>query len=192
MPPVYLLQRIGDLADRGLGPGRIDSQCQQIVAKPGLIRPAAGRASGRGRTRQLGQGGVDDGLIPICPQLFQFGQLLGSHAAVLDLEYLDLLILFDLVLVHPDDGLDTGIDTGLGARGGLLDTQLGNTFADGLRHTAVLGDLGDVGTRPLRELIGQPFHVIRTRPRVDRPGGARLLLQHELGVAGDAGREVGG
>ena len=41
------------------------------------------------------------------------------------------------------------------------------------------------------ELMGQPLHVIRTAPRVDRPGGAGLLLQQQLGVAGDAGREVG-
>ena len=44
----------------------------------------------------------------------------------------------------------------------------------------------------LRQLMGQPLHVVRPTPRVDRPGGAGLLLQQQLGVAGDAGRKVGG
>ncbi len=39
--------------------------------------------------------------------------------------------------------------------------------------------------------MGQPFDVIRTAPRVDRTCGAGLLLQQQLGVAGDARREVG-
>ena len=39
---------------------------------------------------------------------------------------------------------------------------------------------------------GEPLHVGRAGPRVDDPGRARLLLEHELGVAGDARREVGG
>ena len=70
--------------------------------------------------------------------------------------------------------------------------SFGNAVADGLRHAAVLGDLGDVGTGPLRQPIGQPLHVVGARPGIDRPGGAGLLLQHQLGVAGDPGGEVGG
>src|ERR1700752_432683 len=54
----------------------------------------------------------------------------GSPPALLDLEYLDLLILFDLVLVDPDHPLGPGIDAGLGARGGFLDAQLGDTVVD--------------------------------------------------------------
>ena len=153
---------------------------------------SAGAAVGGGRATQLGQGGIDRGLVPACPQLLQFGQLLGAHPAVLDLEYLDLLVLVDLVLVDPDHRLNTGIDAGLGARGRLLDAQLGDAVVDGLRHAAVLGDLRDVGTRPLRQLMGQPLHVVGAAPGVDRPRGARLLLQHQLGVAGDPGGEVGG
>ena len=144
------------------------------------------------RTGQLGQGGVDRRLVPAGPQLHEFGQLFGAHPGVLDLEYLDLLVLFDLVLVDPDHRLLTGVDAGLGARRRLLDPQLGDALADGLSHAAVLGDLGDVGPRPLRELMSQPLHVIGAAPGVNRPRGARLLLQHQLGVAGDPGGEVGG
>ena len=185
--PVDLLQRIGDLADGGLGPRRVDGQRQQVVAQPVLTaRPwhrgpvnSASAASTAASSRSARS----------CSQL---GDLLGAHPAVLDLEHLDLVVLVDLVLVDADHRLLAGVDAGLGARGRLLDAQLRDAVVDGLRHAAVLGHLGDVRAGPLGELMGQPLHVVRAAPRVDRPGGARLLLQQQLGVAGDAGREVGG
>ena len=41
------------------------------------------------------------------------------------------------------------------------------------------------------QLVGQPLDVVAAAPRVDDAAGAGLLLQEELGVAGDAGGEVG-
>ena len=43
----------------------------------------------------------------------------------------------------------------------------------------------------LGEVRGEPLDVGGAGPRVDHPGGAGLLLEHQLGVAGDPGREVG-
>ena len=112
--------------------GRVDGQRQQVVAESILAGPTVGC----GGTRQLGQRGFDCRLVPTCPQLFEFGQLLGTHPAVLDLEDLDLLILFDLVLVDPDHRLGAGVDAGLSPRGGFFDAQLRNTVVDGLGHAA--------------------------------------------------------
>ena len=55
VPPVHLLQRIGDLADGGLGPGGVDRQRQQVVAQAVLAgRTVSARGPGqfgqRGRT----------------------------------------------------------------------------------------------------------------------------------------------
>jgi hypothetical protein len=60
------------------------------------------------------------------------------------------VILVNLVLVHPDHGLRTGVDAGLGARGGLLDAQLRDAVADGLGHAAVFVHLFDMGACALR------------------------------------------
>ena len=96
-----------------------------------------------------------------------------------------------LILVDADDRLLAGVDPSLSPRSGILDPQLRDALADRLRHTAELLHLGDVRTRPVRQLVSQPLHVLRTDPRVDRPGRRRLLLQQRLGVASDARGEVG-
>ena len=173
------LQRIGDLADGGVRPRGVDGELQQISVTVG-------------RLGQLGQRGVDGGLVALGAQLLQLGELLGAHPAVLDLEHLDLVVLVDLVLVDADHRLLAGVDAGLGARRRLLDAQLRDAVVDGLRHAAVLVHLADVGADPLGELMGEPLHVVRAAPRVDRPGGAGLLLQQQLGIARDPGGEVGG
>ena len=62
---------------------------------------------------------------------------------------------------------------------------------DRLGHAAGRLDLLDVRPRLRRQLVGEPLDVVAAAPRVDHPGRARLLLEEQLGVAGDAGREVG-
>ena len=95
------------------------------------------------------------------------------------------------VLVDADDRLAPGVDAGLGAGGRLLDPQLRQPLVDRPGHAAGLLDLGDVAPRAAGEVVGEPLDVGAAAPRVDDLGRARLLLQQELGVAGDAGREVG-
>ena len=50
----------------------------------------------------------------------------------------------------------------------------------------------DVRPRAARQVVGEPLDVVAAAPRVDHLGGAGLLLQQQLGVAGDPGGEVGG
>ena len=96
-----------------------------------------------------------------------------------------------LVLVDADHRLLAGIDPGLRLGRGLLDAQLWHAGLDGLGHAAELLDLLDMTPGLRSEIAREPLDVIRAAPGIDDAGGAALLLQEELGVAGDARREVG-
>ena len=52
-------------------------------------------------------------------------------------------------------------------------------------------DLFDVRPRFRREIGSEALDVIGAAPRIDDAGGAGFLLQNNLGVAGDARREIG-
>ena len=96
-----------------------------------------------------------------------------------------------LVLVDADHRLLAGIDAGLGLGRGFLDAQLRYAGLDRLRHAAELLDLLDVAPGLGGEIARQPLDIIRAAPGIDDAGGAALLLQEQLGVAGDARGEVG-
>ena len=130
--------------------------------------------------------------VPRGAQLLQLRLLLREHVGVVDAQHLDRLVGLDPVLVHADHRLPAGVDAGLGAGRGLLDAQLRDAVVDRLRHAAVLGDLLDVRPGAAGQVVGQLLHVGRAAPRVDDPRRPRLLLQQQLGVAGDPGGEVGG
>ncbi len=61
---------------------------------------------------------------------------------------------------------------------------------DRLGHPAGLLGLGDVRPGPLGEVVGEPLDVVAAGPRVDDVRRPALLLEQELGVAGDPRREV--
>ncbi len=69
--------------------------------------------------------------------------------------------------------------------------SFGSDGLDRARHAAEFLDLVDVAPGPRREIVREPFDIERTAPRIDHPRGAALPLQHDLGVAGDAGGEIG-
>ena len=48
-----------------------------------------------------------------------------------------------------------------------------------------------MGERLAGQLVGQVLDVVGTGPGIDHPGGAGFLLQEELGLTGNPGREVG-
>src|SRR5262249_42116990 len=77
-------------------------------------------------------------------------------------------------------------DTGLAARGGLLDAQLGHPGLDGLRHAAELLDLVDDAEGLGRQCVGERLHEVRPAPGIDHLGDPRLELEDELGVAAEA------
>ena len=102
-----------------------------------------------------------------------------------------MLLVGEPVGVDADHRLGAGVDPGLGAGRRLLDAHLGDALLDRLGHAAGLLGLEDVRPGPLGEVVGEPLDVVGAGPRVDDAGGAALLLQQQLGVAGDPGREVG-
>ena len=179
---VDVLEGVADLPHRRLGARGIDREGEQVAL------------TSVGGVRKRVEGGVDVGLIALGPQLIELRQLGGTDLGVLDLEDLDVVFLVGrkAVLVDTDDRLLTRINAGLGAGGGLLDTQLRDASLDRSGHTAHLLDLGDVRHCLVCQFIGEPLDMVAAAPRVDSAGRAALLLQEQLGVAGDARREVGG
>ena len=126
VPPVHLLQGVGDLADGGLGAGRVHGERQQVALQAAAARAALGRAGQRAQRVLAG------GLVALLAQPPQLVDLLGAHRGVVDLEHVDLLVGLDPVLVDADDRLASGVDAGLGAGRGLLDAELGDARVDGL------------------------------------------------------------
>ena len=151
------------------------------------------------RARRTAVGGVRERLegaayvvvVALRAQPLELGDLLAVDVVVVDLEDVELVLGGEPVGVDADDLLRAGVDPGLGARRGLLDAHLRDALLDGLGHAARLLGLLDVRPGPLGEVVGEPLHVVGAGPRVDGARGAALLLEQQLGVAGDARREVG-
>ena len=112
------------------------------------------------------------------------------YRSVVDFENFDLRFVLRPVFVDADHRLRAGIDAGLRARGGLLDTKLRQRRLDRPRHSADFLDLADVGPGLRRQFMRQPLDIERPAPRIDHARGAGLALQDDLRIAGDAGREV--
>ncbi len=184
VPAEHPFQRVGDLPHGRLGAGGVHGQLEQVVLQAGRGMPG-----GLGERVERARHGLG---VAFGPEAGQLGELLGAYGAVVDLEHVDGLVAVGPVLVHPDHRLPAGVDAGLRACGGLLDAQLGQPRLDGPRHPAGRLDLLDVGPGALGEVVGEAFDVVGAAPRVDHLRGAGLLLQQQLGVAGDAGGEVGG
>ncbi|GAA3310010.1 hypothetical protein GCM10020295_75970 [Streptomyces cinereospinus] len=179
--PYTFFQGVGDLSDGGFGAGGVHGEFQQVA-----VAVAVGGA-GEGVECVLA-----GGLVAFRAQPSQLFDLLGAYGGVVDLQDLDLLVGRGAVLVHADHGLAAGVDAGLGAGRGLLHAQFGDAGVDGLGHAAGLFDFLDVLPGPPRQVVGQLLDVGAAAPGVDDPCGAGLLLDEQLGVAGDAGGEVGG
>ena len=184
MATIHLLQRVADLSHGGPGPSRVYRESQQVG-----VFGTDGPVGACGQRFQCTPAGL---VVPVGPQPFQPGDLGGPHFGVVHLQHLDALLTVHLVAVHPHHGLGAGVDAGLGAGGGLLDAHLGDSGLDGLGHATSGLHLADVLPGPLGQVVGEPLHVVRAAPGVGHPAGARLVLQQELGVAGDPGGEIGG
>ena len=177
--PVDLLEGIADLTHARHGAGCDDTELQQVA----LAR--------RGRVGQRLQRGLRCILVTLGTETFELRDLTGAHRGIVDLEHVDLLVDVEPVLVDADHRLGATVDAGLGAGSGLFDTQLRDTGFDRLRHATGLFDLTDVTERTGGDVVGESFDEVAAAPRVDDLGGVGLLLQEQLGVAGDACREVG-
>ena len=93
-------------------------------------------------------------------------------------------------LLTPTIDLLAAVDRGLAAGRGLLDAQLRHARLDGLGHAAERLDLLDQLPRLVGEALRERLDVVRAAERIDDVGDAGLLGEDQLGVAGDAGREL--
>lgn len=175
----HLLQGVRDLPHRRLRAGGADREVQEVAL-------AGGRAG------QVVQGVAARLLVAFGAQAAEFVDLAGADGGVVDAQDLDVLVGGHPVLVDADHRLAARVDTRLGAGGGLLDAEFGDALVDRAGHAAGLLDLLDVLPGAARQVVGQALDVRAAAPRVDHPCRARLLLDQQLRVAGDAGREVRG
>ena len=175
----HRFERVGNLADRGARPRRLDRQCQQIAV-------AAPRRFGQRRQRLSAALGV-----AAAPNLVEPRDLRRAHRGVVDIEQVDLGRLARLVFVDADDRLLAAVDRRLAARRGFLDAQFRHAGLDRLGHAAHRLDLVDQRRRRLGQRMGQAFEVIAAAERIDDMGDAGFLGEDQLGVAGDAHRGRG-
>ena len=186
VPPVDLLQRVGDLADGRLGAGRVDRQREQVALEPAAVTAAGSAAAVSARSASWQ---ASSSRSARSRRSFSICWVRTEELSTLRTSICSSVS--DAVLVDADDRLPAGVDPRLGAGRGLLDAQLRDARVDGLGHAAGRLDLLDVLPGPAGQVVGQPLDVGAAAPRVDDPGGAGLLLEQQLGVAGDAGGEVG-
>ena len=95
------------------------------------------------------------------------------------------------ILIGTHDGLNTRVDTSLRAGCSLLDTHLWQTGLDGLSHTAQLLNLLNMLPSLVNQFVGQSLHIVRTSPWVNLLADLSLVLDVDLSVTSDTGREVG-
>ena len=175
----HLLHRVGHFAHGGPGAGCIHTQGEQIAV--------CGSAIG-----ERSEGSIRGGLITLGAQFFQLRELLLAHGGVVDLQDVNRLLALGFVAIDPDDRLPSGIDPRLGFGSRFLDPHFRDALFDGFGHPTEAFDLFDMLHRAGGEIGGQPFHEVGAAPGIDHAGGARLLLQEKLRVAGNAGGKVGG
>ena len=203
--------RLGNLAQCRIGARRLHRAGEQVhiglflkLGNAGrrerdtaLIAPCGQRLSvrsGIGR-RGLSQGiqrGAARFLIAAGANLSDPVNLTLAHRRVVDLKRFDLFLLGKLVLVDADNHRLALIDLSLLLRRRPLNRGLGGAAIDIGRHPARFVDLGHELFRLFNELGGERLDVMRAAQRIDDIGDAAFLLQHQLRVARNAGREVGG
>ena len=147
--------------------------------------------TGRRRLFQITQRLVTGRLIALCTGLFDTGNLAFADLLVVDFKDVDLILFFQTELVHTDDHLIATVNRRLIARGCLFDAQFGHARRNRLGHAAHLVDLCDDLPRLFGQIIGQFLDIVRPRQRIDDLGHLGLVLQDQLGVARDTGREFG-
>ncbi len=179
MPAEHGFHRGADFAQSGAGAGAFDGQGQHIVLRR--------RASGQRGQRRLDPGGITRRL-----HRFDAGDLAGAHGDIVDIQHRKFVGGFRLVLVHAHDHGFAHVDAGLLGGGCRFNLQLGHAGGDRLGHAAQILDLVDNRLRIVHQLLGQRLDIIAAAQRIDDLGDAGLFLQHDLGVAGDARRKIGG
>ena len=113
-----------------------------------------------------------------------------AHSRIIDFQHINGILIFEAEFVHPDHGLATAINAGLRAGCGFFNAHFRNALLNRCCHAAQLFDFLNMAQRFSSQIMRQLFDKITAAPRVDNLGGVAFHLQHKLGVARDAGREI--
>ena len=115
--------------------------------------------------------------------------LLIADLVVVDFADGDRVFVVEPIAVDADDYVLAAIDPGLAQGRGLLNLELGQAGLDGGSHAPLPLDFGDQGLGASDEVGGERLDVVGAAEGVDDVGDAALVLQDQLGVAGDTGGE---
>ena len=115
-----------------------------------------------------------------------------AHRHVVDVAGFDGVFGLQLVLVDANDHVLAAVDAGLLFRRCRFNLELGPATVDGLGHAAHGVDFLDDGPGGVGHVLGQLFHHVAAGPGVDHVGDVGFFLDDELGVARNAGAELGG
>jgi len=132
------------------------------------------------------------GFVPFGAQFGQPGKLGFTNGGVIHLKDFHGVFFGKAIFIDAHDHVGVAVDLGLTPGRGFFDAHFGQPGLDGFGHAAQLFHFHDVVPGFLHDGVGEGFHIVGTRPGIDDFGDVGFVLQIELGVAGYAGREIGG
>lgn len=81
------------------------------------------------------------------------------------------------IFVDADDNLLSGINAGLRAGGGFLDSHFGNAGVNGFGHSTKLFNFSDMVPGLLGQVVSEVLDIITAAPSIDDMTSIRFLLQ---------------
>ena len=176
------LHRRRDFTERRAGAGGFDRKREQVVLDTRRLRRTVAECPERRRTCRF----ITRRLDAVDPRDLPF-----AHLGVIDLERFEQIFVLQAIFVHPDDHIVAAVDARLSRGGGGFDHRLGPAGRHGLCHAAFIFDAFDDLPCLVDQFLRQRLDIIGTAERVDDLGHPGLFLDDDLGVARDAGGEVG-
>ena len=173
------LHRGGDFAQRGIGSRCLDGEGEEVAVR-----------TARSRFERL-QRSPASRLVAFAAHPLDPGDLAAADLVIVDVERIDRRVFIDAVLVDAHDHVLAAVHPRLAGGGGFFNQPLGHAARHCLGHAAQRIHLGDQLARALHQFSGERLDVVGAPQRIDDIGDARLLRQHELRVARDAGGKIG-
>lgn len=123
-------------------------------------------------------------------QTLQVLNLFQTNCCIVDFKDINRSFFLQAILVHTNDSLRTGVDTGLRTCSCFFDTHLRNTGFDSFRHTTQFFNFLNEFPSLVSQLVCQRLYIVRTTPRVNILADISFFLNINLSVTCDTCREV--
>ncbi|MNY33145.1 hypothetical protein D3C86_1674080 [compost metagenome] len=171
-------QCIGNLSHCGAGAGGDNRSFENIAL------------AAAGDLGKCCQGGGHVLAIAATARLLNAADLRGANGGIVDIENIDIFLVFETVTVDADDDLLALVHRCLAARCGLFDQPFRQAFRHRPGHAAKRLHLLDQCPGFLSQFIGQALDIIGTGQGIDDLGNACFMLEDKLGIAGNAGGKL--